>query len=167
MSHEPNALPNHERIGDAVDHLAPVIGDDPEIQLLLAQERLRVQLTDGMRQVRQLAGLTQADLAARMGISQGRVSRLESVDSDRRLDSVVAHLHAVGAELLVALEFEDTIIQVARPDGYHVALEPEPLLVDFEAAADDYGAMAEVEVRGEANDGNVFDAPGDAYAFAA
>ena len=64
-------------------------------------------------------------------------------------------------------EFEYTITQVARPDGYHVALEPEPLLVDFEAAADDYGAMAEVEVRGEANDGTVFDAPGDAYAYAA
>ena len=127
MPHEPTELPTDDRSVDAADHLADVIGDDPEAQLLVSQERLRVRLTDGMRQVRQLAGLTQADLAARMGISQGRVSRLESVDSDRRLDSVVAHLHAVGADLIVVLKLGDAVIQVARPEGYQVALEHDPI----------------------------------------
>ena len=127
MPHEPTELPIDDRTADAADHLAAVIGDDAEAQLLLSQERLRVRLTDGMRQVRQLAGLTQADLAARMGISQGRVSRLESVDSDRRLDGVAAHLHAVGADLIVALKLGDAVIQVARPEGYQVALKHDPI----------------------------------------
>jgi DNA-binding XRE family transcriptional regulator len=106
--------------GDAVDHLERLVGDDPELALLLAQERLRVRVTDGMQRARQLRGLTQAELAERMGISQGRVSRLESVHYDRRLDSLAAHLHAVGAELLMAIKVGDQLIQVARPPGTQV-----------------------------------------------
>jgi DNA-binding XRE family transcriptional regulator len=108
------------RPGDAVDHLERLVGDDPELALLLAQERLRVRVTDGMQRARQLRGLTQAELAERMGISQGRVSRLESVHYDRRLDSLAAHLHAVGAELLMAIKVGDQLIQVARPPGTQV-----------------------------------------------
>jgi predicted XRE-type DNA-binding protein len=121
MNHqEPNPESHAVRPGDAVDHLERLIGDDPEVALLLAQERLRVRVTDGMQRARQLRGLTQVDLAKRMGITQGRVSRLESVHYDRRLDSVVAHLHAVGAELLMAIRVGDQLIQVARPAGTHV-----------------------------------------------
>lgn len=168
MNHDPTDLRIDQLRADAVDHLTAAVGDDPELQLLLVQERLRVRLTDGMRQARQLAGLTQADLAARMGISQGRVSRLESVDSDRRFDSVVAHLHAVGADLVVALAFGDTVIQVARPDGYRVTLAPEPLVVGFDAPTDDVlGSMVAVDARGDAISFNGLDGGGDAYAYAA
>jgi len=168
MPHDPTDLPIDHLHADAVGYLTAAVANDPEVQLLLAQERLRVRLTDGMRQARQLAGLTQADLAARMGISQGRVSRLESVDSDRRLDSVVAHLHAVGADLVVALAFGETIIQVSRPDGYHVTLAPEPVVLGFDAQTDDdVGSMVAVDSRGEAIRFNGLDAGGDAYAYAA
>ena len=70
-----------------------------------------------MQQARQLRGLTQVELAELMGISQGRVSRLESVHHDRRLDSLAACLHAVGADLLVALKVGDQLIQVVGPAG--------------------------------------------------
>jgi len=113
--HECDPDPGSVRTGDAVDHLERLLGDDPEVAMLLAQERLRVRVTDGMQQARQLRGLTQAELAERMGISQGRVSRLESVHYDRRLDSLAAYLHAVGAELLMAIKVGDQLIQVARP----------------------------------------------------
>jgi hypothetical protein len=73
--HERDLDPVPVHPGDAVDHLERLVGDDPEVALLLAQERLRVRVTDGMRRARQLRGLSQADLAERMGISQGRVSR--------------------------------------------------------------------------------------------
>ncbi len=76
-----------------------------------------VRVTDGMQQARQLRGLTQVELAELMGISQGRVSRLESVHHDRRLDSLAACLHAVGADLLVALKVGDQLIQVVGPAG--------------------------------------------------
>jgi predicted XRE-type DNA-binding protein len=112
--------PGVVRPGDAVDHLERLLGNDPEVALLLAQERLRVRVTDGMRRARQLRGLSQADLAERMGITQGRVSRIESVHHDRRLDSLAAHLHAVGAELLMAFKVGDQLIQVERPAGTQV-----------------------------------------------
>jgi len=73
-----------------------------------------------MQQARQLRGFTQSELAERMGISQGRVSRLESVHYDRRLDSLAAYLHAVGAELLMAIKVGDQLIQVVRPERTHV-----------------------------------------------
>ena len=121
MNHQERDLESRAvRRGDAVDHLERLVGDDPEGALLLAQERLRVRVTDGMQQARQLRGLTQVELAERMGISQGRVSRLESVHYDRRLDSLVAHLHAVGAELLMAFKVGDQLIQVAHPAGTQV-----------------------------------------------
>ncbi len=121
MNHHERDLESRAvRRGDAVDHLERLVGDDPEVALLLAQERLRVRVTDGMQQARQLGGLTQVELAERMGISQGRVSRLESVHYDRRLDSLVAHLHAVGAELLMAFKVGDQLIQVAHPAGTQV-----------------------------------------------
>lgn len=113
-----------ERLGDAVEHLERLVGEDPELVLSLAQERLRVRVTDAMQQARQLQGLTQAGLAERMGITQGRVSRLESAHYDRRLDSLVAYLHAAGAELVMAFKAGDTLIQVARPAGPQVVASP-------------------------------------------
>jgi len=118
MKHRERDLdPRAVRCGDAVDHLERLVGDDPEVALLLAQERLRVRLTDGMQQARQVRGLTQVELAERMGITQGRVSRLESAHYDRRLDSLVAYAHAVGAELIMAFKVGDQFIHVASPAG--------------------------------------------------
>ena len=126
--------PEHRAVrrGDAVDHLERLVGDDPEIALLLAQERFRVRVTDGMQQARQVRELTQVELAERMGISQGRVSRLESVHYDRRCDSLVAYLHAVGAELLMAFKVGDQLIHVAHPAGTRVV-----------ASVDDVGSRAD------------------------
>lgn len=125
------------RRGDAVDHLRRLVGDDPEVALLLAQERLRVRVTDGMRRARQLRGLSQAELAERMGISQGRVSRLESVHHDRRLDSLAAHLHAVGAELFMAFKVGDQLIQVVRPAGSEVVPSSDDVALRADGAAAD------------------------------
>jgi predicted XRE-type DNA-binding protein len=118
--HQRDVDPRAVRPGDAVDHLRRLVGDDPEVALLLAQERLRVRVTNGMLQARQARGLTQVELAESMGISQGRVSRLESVHYDRRLDSLAAYLHAVGADLLMAFKVGDQLIQVVRPAGTQV-----------------------------------------------
>lgn len=113
------------RSEDATWHVADSIDWDPELELLYAQERVRLFLTTAMREARLLKGLTQTDLAERMGISQGRVSRLESCDNDRRLDSVVAHLKAVGAELMIAIKVGDAVIPAVVPKGYELSLVPD------------------------------------------
>ncbi len=138
MNHRDSDVdPRVARPGDAVDHLERLVCDDPAAALLLAQERVRVRVTDGMRRARQLGGLTQVELAERMGITQGRVSRLESVHHDRRLDSLVAHLHALGADLLVAFKVGDQLIQVANPAGAQLVRSPEGVWLKTDRATVD------------------------------
>jgi transcriptional regulator with XRE-family HTH domain len=151
MSHHESDLdPRITHVGDAVDHLARLIGDDPDLALLLAQEEVRVRVTDGMRQARQLLDLSQADLAKLMGISQGRVSRLESVNQDRRLDSLVAHLHAMGAELLMAFKVGEQVIQVSRPEGTQIAVVLDRVRIELEDAATELDAWSGLEAGGSA-----------------
>ncbi len=148
--HDTDLEPRITHVGDAVNHLERLIGDDPELALLLAQEEVRVRVTDGMRRARQLRDLNQADLANLMGISQGRVSRLESVHQDRRLDSLVAHLHAMGAELLMAFKVGEHVIQVVRPEGTGIALVRDTLHLDYDDVSTDIAAWTAPRTSGTA-----------------
>ncbi len=51
---------------------------------------------------RRRAGLTQADLAKRLGISQAAVAQLERADSNPRLATLDRALRAAGVELVIA-----------------------------------------------------------------
>ena len=50
-------------------------------------------------ELRRELGLTQADVAVRMGTSQSAVARFEAGDLDVRLSTVQRYSHAVGARL--------------------------------------------------------------------
>jgi transcriptional regulator with XRE-family HTH domain len=120
---------NQEHDPDALTFLRDLIQADPEGATHLAQERLRVRLTDGLRQARFELGLSQRDMAQRLGTSQARVSHIESAGRDRRLDTLVAYTEALGADLLLALRVGDRIIEVSRPEGTRIVLVQE-LIVD-------------------------------------
>lgn len=70
-----------------------------EARVAEKQEWLRLLLTEEMRKARRAAGMTQAQVAERLGVTQGWVSRLEHADHDHALESIVAYLDAVGADL--------------------------------------------------------------------
>jgi len=78
-----------------IDELA---GDDPAIgsRVAAALERreLARQLADGRRS----AGLTQTELARRMGTSQAQVTRFES-GADTRLSTVARYAAAIGMKV--------------------------------------------------------------------
>lgn len=57
---------------------------------------LKLSLTDAVRQSRQKRGLTQIDLAQRMGSSQSRVAKMEAGDPSVSLDMIVRAFFAVG-----------------------------------------------------------------------
>jgi transcriptional regulator with XRE-family HTH domain len=120
-----------ERAPDALTFLRDLLRTDPGGATHLAQERLRVRLTDGLRQARFALGLSQRDLAQRLGTSQARVSHIESAGRDRRLDTLVAYTEALGADLLLALRVGDRIIEVSRPEGTRIALLHELTLDTF------------------------------------
>lgn len=89
---------------DVFAELDQLAGDSPEVKKVEAQEWLRLKLTELMIEARKRAGLTQTELAERMGVQQARVSKLENANYDRTVDSVASYLVALESELKLAVE---------------------------------------------------------------
>ena len=78
-----------------IDDLAE---DDPGIHLRVAATLERRQLARDLAHRRRDAGLTQADIASRMGTSQGQITRFES-GADTRLSTVARYAAALGVRV--------------------------------------------------------------------
>jgi len=57
-----------------------------------------------MKERRREVGLSQTEVAARMGTSQSAVARLEAGSTDVRLSTLLRYAEAIGMELDVRLE---------------------------------------------------------------
>lgn len=67
-----------------------------------------------LRELRQQAGLTQAQLAERIGVGQRQVSKIENGDIDStKVGTIRRYLEAVGGSLAVEYVIGDERIQVA------------------------------------------------------
>ncbi|WP_375505085.1 helix-turn-helix domain-containing protein [uncultured Nostoc sp.] len=93
------------------------VSAEPEVILAGKLEYLRLYLTDAMREIRNKAGLTQAQLAQKLGVKQAAVSKLESALKEHELESVLHYLHALGADLLVAVKQGDDLYQASDNEG--------------------------------------------------
>ena len=61
-------------------------------------------LAEELTSIRLAAGLSQTEVAARMGTSQSAVARMEAGDGDIRLSTLERYAAAVGRELRWSLE---------------------------------------------------------------
>lgn len=96
--------------------LEELLGIDPESDTMLRAEQLVRNDRALLRQlveVREEQGLTQEDVAARMGVTQATVSRFESYDSNPTLGSIRRYAHAV--EALIRHEVEPDRGQLRDP----------------------------------------------------
>lgn len=67
-----------------------------------------------LRELRQDAGLTQQQVAERIGVSQRQVSKIERGDLDSaKAGTIRGYLEAVGGELALEFIVGDTRVQVA------------------------------------------------------
>jgi transcriptional regulator with XRE-family HTH domain len=107
------------------------LGDDPEVILAGKLEHLRLYLTDAMRELRSKKGFTQAELAKKLGVQQAAVSKLESPLKDHELESVLHYLHALDADLLMAVKQGKELYQVT--ENQEVLLVDIPISVAQEA----------------------------------
>ena len=73
-------LTKKKRTGDAIEILDRRIADDPQMQELVRQERLNARIARLIYVARTRAGLTQAQLARRIGSKQPVIARLEDAD---------------------------------------------------------------------------------------
>lgn len=77
-------------VGSATDFLQLAPEEASFIELKLA-------LAAGIREVRERSGLTQTEVAARLGSSQSRVAKMEAGDRSVSLDLLVKSLLRIGA----------------------------------------------------------------------
>jgi ribosome-binding protein aMBF1 (putative translation factor) len=65
---------------DATKILDKIQGNDPELAEIVAQQRVNNRIAQMVYEARTLAGLSQAQLAGKVGTSQSAISRLEDAD---------------------------------------------------------------------------------------
>jgi transcriptional regulator with XRE-family HTH domain len=100
---------------------------------------------------RRRAGLTQADLAARLAISQAAVAHLERSDSNPRLATLDRALRATGVELVVATRPRRAGVDEGLV-RQQLELEPTERLSGLEAM---YEEARKLTVAGEAHRGEL------------
>lgn len=74
------------------------VGDDPERKAALAEQRIYAKVARQIYELRTAAGLTQKELADRLGTTQSAISRLEDADSEGHSLSMLRRIaEALGA----------------------------------------------------------------------
>ena len=91
--------------------------DTAETRYVERQELFRLALTQAMRQIRTKAGLTQEQLAERLGVEQSWIYTLESANHEHTFESVIAYLNVLGAKLELSLILAGEIISVSQENS--------------------------------------------------
>ena len=87
------------RTSNAVEILDGVVGGDPELRRMVAEEGLNARVARLIRAARAEAGLTQRELAQRIGSKQSVIARLEDADYE-------GHSLAMLQRIAAALELD-------------------------------------------------------------
>ena len=67
-----------------------------------------------LRELREQAGLTQAQLAERIGVGQRQVSKIEAGDLDNaKVSTIRGYLEAVGGEMAIEFILGDQRVQIS------------------------------------------------------
>lgn len=93
-------MPARDDLDTLIDELAE---DDPGLRLRVAAALERRELARQLAGCRREAGLTQTEIATRMGTSQGQVARFES-GADTRLSTVARYAAALGVAVTWSIQ---------------------------------------------------------------
>jgi transcriptional regulator with XRE-family HTH domain len=93
---DPSAKPGHRSVAEMARDL---LADDPDFVAELDSRLADRQLVKSLAVIRARAGLSQQELAAKMGCSQSKISKLENgLDADVRFADITAYLQATNHE---------------------------------------------------------------------
>jgi len=95
-----------------LDKLLGIDPGDPQVVLAAALVRADIELLRALIDRRERAGLTQQDVADRLGIAQPSVAKFERYDNDPKLSTIRRYALAVGA--LVNHSVDDQNVRVTR-----------------------------------------------------
>jgi transcriptional regulator with XRE-family HTH domain len=100
---EPKKEGKGKRYRDIADMIRQVVGDGEFVEGFEEQFALRAIITDLMA-LRAAAGLSQQDIAEKLGCTQGRISKLESSnDGALRIGDLAAYAGALGFKVRILL----------------------------------------------------------------
>jgi DNA-binding XRE family transcriptional regulator len=91
---KPSKRARLRKAGFTLGSAAEFLGLSDEERALVA---MKLALVDGVKALRQAQGVTQADLAERLGSSQSRVAKLEAGDRSVSLDLLMRALLILGS----------------------------------------------------------------------
>lgn len=83
----------------AIEHLEELMAGDPELREEYEQLGPRYAVINEMIRARRRSGLTQAELAERMGKKREAITRLESGENDPRFTTLAEAARAMGMRL--------------------------------------------------------------------
>ena len=94
----------------ALEMLERLFGDDAELRALVEEERVHVQVAREIYSLRASRGLTQAQLARKVGTSQSVIARLEDSDYEGHSLRMLRRIaEALDARLAVRLVPEEAL----------------------------------------------------------
>ncbi|BAZ08246.1 XRE family transcriptional regulator [Calothrix sp. NIES-4071] len=106
---------NNPHIGaDVLKFLDSIIPDTPEMQILGEQEKMRIMLTQVLRDARSRSGMTHEQIATVINKDVEWVKRVEDCNHTMSVDDFVAYMRALNAN------FE---ITVSLPNGSSIKLD--------------------------------------------
>lgn len=99
---------------DAMKIIDKMIGDDPERRQRIAEARTNSEIAQMVYDARNAAGLTQKQLADKIGTGQSTIARLEDSDYDGHSLSMLQRIaKALGCQIQLNMVPNDSQSQVA------------------------------------------------------
>ncbi len=99
---------------DAMKIIDKMIGDDPERRERIAEARTNAEIAQMVYDARNLAGLTQKQLADLVGTGQSTIARLEDSDYDGHSLSLLQRVaKALGCQIQLSMVPDESKNQVA------------------------------------------------------
>ncbi len=80
------------------------VGGDKKRELSIEVEKAKLSISEKLVEVREKMGLTQVELAKKMGVSQQLVSRIENSSDNLTLETLVKFFLILGMTLKVEIE---------------------------------------------------------------
>jgi DNA-binding XRE family transcriptional regulator len=91
---------------DELDTFVRRAKKDPAFRRAYEDASARHGAIDSLLRAREAGGLTQAEVARRMGVKQPTVSQFETEDSDPRLSTLQRYARAVGLRVSITFEVD-------------------------------------------------------------
>lgn len=103
-----------------LDSLTP---DTLELRAIEREEVALIELARTLRLARERAGLTQKELAKRVGVSQAQISKWENVNANHTVQTILKYLGGLGAEAGQAGAAE-LVLAVRATNGDYLPVTP-------------------------------------------